>query len=96
MLLGCELQYRAWDVNHQLKMRIGIQDDNFSQREEICLRIKELMAADKDAYIRRCSQCGCELPPGYTWNLCEKCFKAGTGTWRGSRMGRSTFHVKNG
>ena len=73
-LLGCEQQYKAWDVNHQLKMRIGIQDDNFGQREEICRRIQELMAADKNEYIRRCKQCNCELPPGYTYNLCEKCF----------------------
>lgn len=73
-LLGCEKQYKAWDINHQLKMRIGIQDDNFGQREEICQRIKELMAADKNEYIRRCNQCGRELPPGYLYNLCEGCF----------------------
>ena len=73
-LLGCEQQYKAWDINHQLKMRIGIQDDNFGQREEICQRIKELMAEDKNEYIRKCKQCGRELPPGYTYNLCEFCF----------------------
>ena len=73
-LLGCEKQYKAWDINHQLKMRIGIQDDNFGQREEICQRIKELMASDKNEYIRKCSHCGRELPPGYLYNLCESCF----------------------
>lgn len=72
-LLGCEQQYKAWDINHQLKMRIGIQDDTLGQREEICRRIKELMAEDKNEYIRRCKQCGRELPPGYTFNLCEAC-----------------------
>ena len=74
-LLGCEQQYKAWDINHQLKMRIGIQDDNFGQREEICRRIQELMAADKNEYIRRCRECGCELPPAYPYNLCERCFE---------------------
>ncbi len=73
-LLGCEQQYKAWDVNHQLKMRIGIRDDNLGQREEICRRIQELMAADKDEDIRKCKLCGCELPPGYPYNLCDKCF----------------------
>ena len=73
-LLGCELQYRAWDVNHQLKMRLGIQDDSFEQREAICRRIKELMEADKNEYIRRCTQCGTELPAGWRFNLCESCF----------------------
>ena len=73
-LLGCEQQYRAWDVNHQLKMRLGIQDDSFEQREAICRRIKELMEADKNEYIRRCTQCGKELPAGWRFNLCESCF----------------------
>ena len=73
-LLGCEQQYRAWDVNHQLKMRLGIQDDSFEQREAICRRIKELMEADKNEYIRRCTQCGRELPAGWRFNLCESCF----------------------
>ena len=73
-LLGCEQQYRAWDVNHQLKMRLGIQDDSFEQREAICRRIKELMEADKNEYIRRCTQCGAELPAGWRFNLCESCF----------------------
>ena len=73
-LLGCEHQYKAWDVNHQLKMRLGIQDDSFEQREAICRRIRELMEADKNEYIRKCTQCGTELPMGYRFNLCEKCF----------------------
>ena len=73
-LLGCEHQYKAWDVNHQLKMRLGIQDDSFEQREAICRRIQELMEADKKEYIRRCAQCGAELPMGYRFNLCEHCF----------------------
>ena len=73
-LLGCEQQYRAWDVNHQLKMRLGIQDDSFEQREAICRRIKELMEAEKNEYIRCCTQCGKELPAGWRYNLCESCF----------------------
>ena len=76
-LLGCELQYKAYDVNHQLKMRIGIQDDNFEQREAVCQKIKELMAEKKDEFIRKCAQCGAELPIGYTFNLCENCFRSG-------------------
>ncbi len=73
-LLGCEQQYKAWDINHQLKLRIGVRDDNLGQREEICRRIQELMAADKGEYIRKCTVCGTELPLGYPYNLCEKCF----------------------
>lgn len=73
-LAGCEQQYKAYDINHQMKTRCGMQDDNYEARDEICRRIKELMAEDKGEYIRRCKRCGCELPIGYTYNLCEKCF----------------------
>ena len=51
-LEGCELQYKAWDVNHQLKTRIGRTDDtSAAKREAICKRIGELMAKSKEDYI---------------------------------------------
>ena len=81
-LLGCELQYKAWDINHQLKMRIGIQDDNFEKREEICRKIREFMEENKEEYIRKCENCGCELPIGYTFRLCEKCYHSSAPAWK--------------
>ncbi len=79
-LEGCEQQYRAWDINHQMKLRAGIEDSETGQREEICRRIKELMATDKKEYIRRCRQCGCELPVGTSFNICEKCYRKNQST----------------
>lgn len=75
-LQGCELQYKAYDVHHQLLQRIGQPDNCNGKREEICRKIAELMAEDKSQYIRRCRNCGRELPPGYAFNLCESCYSA--------------------
>lgn len=76
-LLGCELQYKAYDVHHQLLQRIGVHDDCTAERDELCRRIAELMALDKSEYIRKCRCCGRELPLGYSFNVCDKCFRAG-------------------
>lgn len=73
-LQDCELQYKAYDILHQLMMRIGRPAEYAEERDAICQRIKELMQADKSSYIRRCSCCGKELPIGYAFNLCEKCY----------------------
>ena len=73
-LEGCELQYKAYDIHHQLLTRIGQNDDCTDERNAICERIRELMAENKSEYIRSCKKCGCELPLGYAFNLCENCF----------------------
>ena len=72
-LLGCELQYKALDIHHQLLTRIGREDDCTEERDFICRRIKELMAEDKSEYIRRCSVCGRELPIGWPFTQCRSC-----------------------
>ena len=74
-LQGCELQYKAYDVHHQLLTRIGKEDDSTAQRDEICEKIRQLMAEDKTEYIRKCKRCGKELPIGYPFNLCQRCYK---------------------
>ena len=73
-LLDCELQYKAYDVHHQLLRRIGQPDDCTAQRRAICERIAELMRQSKEDYIRRCRGCGKELPIGSVYNYCEHCF----------------------
>ena len=73
-LLDCELQYKAYDVHHQLLRRIGQPDDCTAQRRAICERIAELMRQSKEDYIRRCRGCGKELPIGSISNYCEECF----------------------
>lgn len=72
-LRGCELQYKAWDVHHQLMTRIGREDDCSDRRDAICRKIRELMAEDKSGFIRRCSICGRELPIGWPFPTCRKC-----------------------
>ena len=73
-LQDCELQYKAYDIRHQLLRRIGIPDDCTAERSAICERIAELMRENKDQYIRHCRVCGKELPIGSQFNICEDCF----------------------
>ena len=72
-LQSCELQYKAYDIRHQLLRRVGIEDDCSAERRIICERIAELMRENKDQYIRRCRVCGKELPIGSLFNCCERC-----------------------
>ena len=76
-LLACELQYRAWDIHHQLLRRIGREEDCSDEREEICRMIARYMAQNKDQYLRRCRRCGKVLEIGYPFGLCERCYEAG-------------------
>ena len=73
-LQDCELQYKAYDIRHQLLRRIGLEDDCAAQRAAICERIAELMREDKEMYIRRCRACGKELPIGTVYNFCDRCY----------------------
>ena len=75
-LQACELQYRAWDIHHQLLRRIGLEEDCSDEREEICRQIARYMAQNKDQYIRRCRRCGKVLEIGYSFGLCEHCYEA--------------------
>ena len=84
-LLDCELQYKAYDIHHQLLRRIGIPDDCTEERSAICERIAELMKENKEQYIRRCKFCGRELPIGSQFNVCEDCFQRGIYENRGRR-----------
>ncbi len=72
-LQACELQYKAYDIRHQLLRRIGLEDDCSAERQAICERIAELMRENKDQYIRRCRVCGKELPIGAMFNFCDSC-----------------------
>ena len=76
-LLDCELQYKAFDIRHQLLRRIGREDDSSAERRAICERIAALMRESKEDYIRRCRVCGRELPIGSMFNYCEDCFRLG-------------------
>ena len=73
-LADCELEYRAYDLRHQLLRRIGESDEYGYERQRICERISELMKEDKGQYIRRCKYCGSELPIGSIFNYCEDCY----------------------
>ena len=74
-LQGCELQYKAYDIHHQLLRRIGRPDDCTTERKAICEKIAALMAESKAPYIRRCRSCGRELKIGTVYNYCEDCFR---------------------
>ena len=75
-LAGCELQYKAYDVHHQLLRRMGMPDDCAAERRAICERIAALMLESKAPYIRHCKHCNKELPIGTVYNYCDQCGKA--------------------
>lgn len=73
-LMNCELEYKGYDVRHQLLRRIGLPDEYSHVRQTICEKISEFMKEDKDQYIRRCRYCGKELPIGSIYNFCDECY----------------------
>ena len=80
-LQECELQYKAYDIRHQLLRRVGIEDDCTEARRTICDKIAALMKEGKDQYIRRCASCGKELPIGAVYNYCDRCFSLRESGW---------------
>ena len=82
-LEGCELQYKALDVRHQLLRRIGIEDPRMDEKQELCDKINKLLLTDKRNFRKRCRLCGRTLPADYRFGICEQCF-------RRHRRGRSS------
>ncbi len=72
-LEGCELQYRAYDIYHQLLRRLDKEDDSLEQKFKICARIAELMK-EKGKYLRRCRVCNTLLPIDSPYAICNKCY----------------------
>ena len=76
-LEGCELQYKALDVRHQLLRRIGVEDPRMDEKLELCEKINQLLLTDEGKFRRRCRKCGRPLPIGSTFGICDRCFHAG-------------------
>ncbi len=74
---GCELQYKALDVRHQLLRRIGVEDPCMDEKLELCEKINQLLLTDEGKFRRRCRKCGRPLPMGSTFGICDRCFHAG-------------------
>ena len=73
-LEGCELQYKALDVRHQLLRRIGIEDPRMDEKQELCEKINKLLLADKSRFRKRCRRCGKSLPATWPYGICDDCF----------------------
>lgn len=74
-LEGCELQYKALDVRHQLLRRIGIEDPRMDEKLELCEKINQLLLTDKRNFRKRCRSCGRSLPADFPYGICESCFR---------------------
>ena len=83
-LEGCELQYKALDVRHQLLRRIGIEDPRMDEKLELCRKINKLLMEDKNTFRKRCRRCGRLLPATFPFGICDSCFRSGRGGRRGS------------
>ncbi|MBO7355708.1 MAG: hypothetical protein J6U50_03675, partial [Lachnospiraceae bacterium] len=73
-LMNCELEYKGYDLRHQLLRRLGLPDEYSHVRQSICDKISMFMKEDKGQYIRRCKYCGKELPIGTIYNYCDECY----------------------
>ena len=73
-LEGCELQYKALDVRHQLLRRIGIEDPRMEEKLELCEKINQLLLEDKRNLRRRCPRCGRSLPADWPYGICDRCY----------------------
>lgn len=74
-LNGCEMQYKAFDIYHQLLRRIGIESDCLTEKEKIAEKINSLLKKEKSSFLSRCRLCGKELPIQYRYNICQKCYE---------------------
>ena len=74
-LESCERQYRAFDIQHQMGRRAGIEIDNLEERERLCKKINGLLKESKNGFLRKCSSCGRILPANYPYGMCEKCYQ---------------------
>ncbi len=73
-LEGCELQYRAYDIYHQLLRRIDQPDNSLEEKERICAKIAQLMK-EKGMYLKRCRICNSLLPITSNFNICDRCYR---------------------
>ena len=73
-LEGCELQYKALDVRHQLLRRIGIEEPRMDEKLELCEKINQLLLTDKKNFRKRCRRCGRSLPATWPYGICDACF----------------------
>ncbi len=71
----CELQYRAYDIRHQLLRRIGIEEDCTEEKTALCERINLFLSREKTDYIRKCRICGKELAFNSAFGICDSCHK---------------------
>ena len=74
-LEGCELQYKALDVRHQLMRQIGVEEDSMEEKMALCDKINKLLLENRKYYLRKCRICHCTLPATYQFGICERCFQ---------------------
>lgn len=52
-LMGCELQYKAYDVYHQLMRRIGVEDDCIEEKEALAQKINDILKQTNTPKFKR-------------------------------------------
>jgi len=80
-LEGCEKQYKALDVRHQILRQIGIEEDSMEEKMILCDKINKLLLKNKRDYLKRCRICSKVIPSTYQYGICEKCYKTGRMYW---------------
>lgn len=69
------MQYAALDVYSRMLKRAGEKDETMSEKLKLCETINTLLLATKQEYLRKCKYCGAPLPPGFQFNVCDRCFR---------------------
>lgn len=84
-LEDCELQYAALDVYSRMLKRSGEKDETMVEKLQLCEKINSLLLETKEEYLKKCKTCGFPLPPGFKFNVCDRCYRR-----QMRRDGRST------
>ncbi|MCF0151591.1 MAG: helicase [Firmicutes bacterium] len=70
----CEVQYRAYDIYHQMMRRINVEDPCLKEKEELCEKINTFLKKEKNGFLRKCRICGKPLGVAGKYNICDDCF----------------------
>ena len=41
----------------------------------LCEKINSLLLETKQEYLKKCKSCGFPLPPGFKFDVCDRCFR---------------------
>lgn len=72
-LTNCEKQYRASEIRYRLTQAFNLPDQYSVYRQQLCIKINELLLGSKSMFLMQCRICGKRLPALHTGTICQEC-----------------------